>query len=162
MKRLLLIPGIAALSLLCSPTVHGQAPVKENTATTPAPTEVTGTVAEWRPDSVTILQKDATSPLRFSFAKKVEYVDAAGKAVSREMVSPGVPVTMRYTREGDQMLVNRVIVQHPLTLPSPAPATAATTETPPAKPNAGHAAKEIEKLRGTVQQEERQLSEHPK
>ena len=168
MKRSLLIPSVAALALLCSPALHGQTVARETPATSSAAAEVTGTVAECHPDSVTILNKDVAGPIRLSFAKKVEYVDAAGKPVAREMVTPGVPVTMRFLREGDRMLVDRVIVKRPLAPTPPETATAPETAkatgngTPPPKPVAGHAATEIEKLRGTIQQEERQLTDHPR
>jgi len=164
MKTLLLLPGVTALALLCSPAVHGQAVVRETTATVSAPTEATGTVAEWLPDSLIILNKDVVGPVRFSLAKKVEYVDAAGKPVGREVITPGAAVTIHYIREGNRMLADRVIVQRPLAPSATAVTTATATGngTPPPKPATGQAAKEIEKLRGTILQEERQLTEHPR
>jgi len=157
MKRLLLIPGITALALLCSPSVHAQAVVRETTTTTSAPLEVTGTVTEFAPDTVIIRQKDVTAPVRYSFAKKVEYVDAAGNPVTREVITSGVPVKVRYIREGDRMLVDRVIVQS-----TAAPAvTATTTETTTTRTFTGRETKEIDKLRGKIAHEERELADHP-
>ena len=148
MKSLLLIPSFTALALLCSSAVHGQTVVRETaTASTPAPTEVVGTVAELRSDSVFILNKDVIGPVSFYFAKKVEYVDAAGNPVAREVITPGVPVTIRYIREGDQMLVDRVIVQHPLAPAATTTATATVNGTTTPKPAAGYLDKEIERLR---------------
>jgi hypothetical protein len=160
MNRLRLILGVAALALLSSPTVRGQTVVVRETAiATSASTEVTGTLAEWRADSVIILGKDTAAPVRLSFAKKVEYVDAAGKRVRRDVITPGVPVTMRYTREGDRMLVDRVIVQRPLAAEI---RTAASTETvgfkPASKEVTGYEMETIDKIRGSIKQEARLLS----
>jgi hypothetical protein len=155
MKRLLLIPGIAAFALLCSPPVHGQAVVRETTTTTTAPLEVTGTVTEWAPDTVIVREKDVAEPVRYGFAKSVEYVDEAGNPVRREIIRSGVPVRMRYIREGDRMLVDRVIVQRP------AGTTTTTETTTTTREVTGREAKEIDKLRAKIAREERELAEHP-
>jgi hypothetical protein len=159
MKKLLLIPGVAALALLYSPSVHGQAVVRESTtttATTTVPTEVTGTVTEWAPGNVIIRQKDVAAPVRFSFARSVEFVDAAGNPVAREVITPGVPVTIRYVREGDRMLVDRVMMQGGL-----APSATTTTQTTTTRTLTGREAKQIEKLRGKIAHDEREVAEHP-
>lgn len=157
MKRLLLIPSIAALALLGSAPVHGQTVVRETTTTT-APLEATGTVTEFAPDTVIIREKDVTAPVHFSFAKRVEYLDAAGNPVAREIITPGVPVTIRYTREGDRMLVDRIIVQRTVT---PSGVTTTETTTTTTKTVTGRESKEIEKLRDKIAHEERELAEHP-
>ena len=87
-------------------------PVQPTTVqtTTVQPTEVAGTVTEYTPDAVIVRTQEATAPVRYSFTKTTEYVDESGRAVAREIVRTGVPVTVRYIREGDHMIVNRVIV----------------------------------------------------
>ena len=154
----LLIPGLAALALLCSPSVHGQAVVRETTTTTTAPLEATGTVTEWGPDRVIIREKDATEPMPFAFSKRVEYVDEAGNTVTREVITRDMPVTVRYTREGDRMLVDRVVVHRRI-----APAAATTTETTTTTTTTvtGHDAKEIEKRREKIAHLEKEVAEHP-
>ena len=110
MKKLL-IPGVAAIALLCAMPLHAQTVVRETTTTAAAePAEIAGTVTEFAPDTVILQQKEIAAPVRYSFAKTVEYVDEAGNPVTREVVKTGVPVTVRYIKEGDRMLVNRVIV----------------------------------------------------
>jgi len=160
MKKILLIPSVTALALLCSPLTYGQTVVRESTTTTTAaaPMEVTGTVTEWAPGAVVIREKDVPSPVRFSFARTVEYVDTAGNRVAREVITPGAPVTVRYIRDGDQMLVDRVIVQRPL---APAATTSSETTTTTTTTVTGREAKEIEKLRGKIAHEEREVAEHP-
>jgi hypothetical protein len=156
MKKLLLIPGVAAIALLSSPSVHAQAVVRETTTTTTttaAPTEATGTITEWGPDTVIIRHKEGVAPVRYSFARTVQYVDAAGNPVAREIITPGAPVTVRYIREGDRLLVDRVVVQRPT--------AATTTETTTTTTVTGREAKEIERLRGKIAHAERELADHP-
>lgn len=153
----LLIPGVAALALLCSPYVHGQAVVRETTTTTTAPLEATGTVTEWGPDRVIIRERDVTDPVPFAFSNRVEYVDETGAPVTREVITRDMPVTVRYTREGDRMLVDRVVVHRRM-----APAAAATTETTTTTTTVtGHDAKEIEKRREKIAHLEKEVAEHP-
>jgi hypothetical protein len=156
----LLIPGVAALALLCSPTVHGQAVVRETTTTTTAaPLEAAGMVTEWSPDRVIIRERDVADPVPFAFARRVEYVDELGNPVAREVITRDVPVTIRYTREGDRMLVDRVVV-HRRVAPAAAVTTTETTTTTTATVS-GHDAKEIEKRREKIAKLERELAEHP-
>jgi hypothetical protein len=160
MKKLLLIPGVAAIALLWTPVVHAQAVVRETTTTTTAaaPMEVAGTITEWSPDTVIVRENGVAAPVRFAFGDRVEYVDAAGRPVAREVITQGAPVTLRYTRVGDRMLVNRVIVQRTATAP-----VATTTETTTTRTTtiSGHAAKEMDKLREKIAHDEKELSEHP-
>jgi hypothetical protein len=158
MKKLL-IPGVAALALLCSPTVYGQAVVRETTTTTTAPLEAVGTVTEWDPNTVMIRENGVAEPVRFGFSKTVQYVDEAGNSVTREVITRDTPVTVRYTREGDRMMVDRVIVRRAVTT-APAAVTTETTTTT-TKTVTGREAKEIDKLRDKISHEERELAEHP-
>ncbi|MEI9898327.1 MAG: hypothetical protein WDN28_31835 [Chthoniobacter sp.] len=155
----LLIPGVAALALLCSPTVYGQAIVRETTTTTAAaPLEAAGTITEWTPDRVIIRKKDVAEPVPFAFSKRVEYVDEAGNPVAREVITRDVPVTLRYTREGDRLLVDRVIVQRRV---APAAVTSTETTTTTTTTVSGHDAKELEKRRDKIARLERELADHP-
>ena len=60
-----------------------------------------------------------TDPVRYSFSKTTEYVDEAGNRVERDIVKTGVPVTIRYVKEGDKMVVGRVIVRKQATTAEP-------------------------------------------
>ena len=165
----LLIPGVAALALLCTPMVHGQAVVRETTTTTAAaPLEATGTITEWEPNRVIIRESSAADPVPFAFSNRVEYVDEAGAPVTREVITRDMPVTVRYVREGDRMLVNRVVVHRrmaPAAAVTVAPAAAVTTDsrttTTTTTTVSGHDAKEIEKRRDKIAKLERELAEHP-
>ena len=139
----LLIPGIAAIALLCSPPMHAQTVVRETSTTTAEPTEVTGTVTEFAPDNVVIRQKEIAAPVHYSFAQTVEYVDDAGNTVTREVLKTGVPITVRYVKEGDRMIVNRVIVHQAVAVQPQAVTTEKTTTT--TTTTEGHHEKHLEK-----------------
>jgi len=155
MKQLL-IPGVAALTLMFTPIVHAQEVVRETTTTAAAPLEATGTLTEWGPnDTMIVRERDVTEPVRFGFAKNVVYVDEAGNPVTREVITPNTPVRVRYIREGDRMLVDRVIVTRPATT------EATTTTTTTTSTVTGREAKDIRKLREKIAHDEKELAEHP-
>ena len=88
------------------------AQVSETTTTTTT-TEGTGTITEFTPGS-TIVLKESTGPRTYHFGKRVVYVTRSGKeldeATVRTRVRVGVPVRVHYVTEGDNMLVDRVIL----------------------------------------------------
>ena len=83
------------------------------TSTTTTTTEGTGTITEYSPGS-TIVLKETSGPRNYHFGKKVVYVTRSGKELDettvRERVKVGVPVRVHYTGEGDNLMVDRVIV----------------------------------------------------
>lgn len=145
MKKLL-IPGVAAIALLCAMPLHAQTVVRETTTATDAaaPAEIAGTVTEFAPDTVILQQKEVATPVRYSFAKTVEYVDEAGNPVGRDIVKTGIPVTVRYIKEGDRMLVNRVIV-HKTAVVQPQAVTTESATTTTTTTTEGHHDKHLEK-----------------
>jgi hypothetical protein len=58
--------------------------------------------------------KESAGPRSYRFGKKVVYVTRSGKeldeATVRTRVRMGVPVRVHYVTEGDNMLVDRVIL----------------------------------------------------
>lgn len=126
--------------LLCSLPAGAQTVVRERvvtepavptttTTTTVAPVEAAGTITEFAPDVVVLRSQEATAPVRYSVGKTIEYVDDAGAPVTREVIKTGVPVTVRYIKEGDRMVVNRVIVHRATTVAPAAVTTQKTTTT---------------------------------
>lgn len=87
------------------------AQVSQTTTTTT--TEGTGTITEFTPGS-TIVLKETAGPRSYRFGKKVTYVTRSGKeldeATVRTRVKVGVPVRVHYLGEGDNLTVDRVIL----------------------------------------------------
>src|SRR5437588_10431079 len=106
MKKLILSMALA----VAAPFAWAQ--VSETTTTT-STTEGTGTITTFTPGS-TIVLKESVGPRTYHFGKKVVYVTRSGKeldeATVRTRVRVGVPVRVHYVGEGDNMLVDRVVL----------------------------------------------------
>ena len=106
MKKLILSMALA----VAAPFAWAQ--VSETTTTTTT-TEGSGTITEFSPGSAIVL-KESAGPRHYRFGKKVVYVTRSGKeldeATVRTRVRVGVPVRVHYVGEGDNMMVDRVIL----------------------------------------------------
>jgi len=106
MKKLLLSIALAVVA----PFAWGQ--VSETTTTTTT-TDASGTITEYTPGSQIIL-KESSGPRTYRFGKTVTYVTRSGKVldpdVVRTRIKVGVPVRVHYVGTGDNMMVDRVIV----------------------------------------------------
>jgi hypothetical protein len=104
MKKLLLSIAVAA----AAPFAWAQ--VSETTTTT---TEGGGTITEFTPGSAIVL-KETSGPRRYRFGKTVTYVTKSGKTLDedtvRTRIKVGVPVHVHYVGTGDDMMVDRVIL----------------------------------------------------
>ena len=89
------------------------AQTSSTTTTTTTTTEGGGTITEYTPGSVITL-KETSGPRHYRFGKTVTYVTKSGKTLDEETVKTrikiGIPVHVHYTGEGDNMLVDRVIL----------------------------------------------------
>jgi hypothetical protein len=83
-------------------------PGAETTTTT---TTSMGTISEFEPDRLVIRTTKTAAPLRYKYTKTTQYVDEAGRAVSLKTVKSGLPVTVHYTKVGNDLVANRVIVR---------------------------------------------------
>ena len=106
MKKLLLSMVLA----VAAPFAWAQ--VSETTTTTTT-TEGSGTVTEYTPGSVIVL-KESSGPRTYHFGKTVTYVTRSGKVLDedavRTRVKIGVPVHVHYVGTGDNVMVDRVIL----------------------------------------------------
>ena len=105
MKKLLLSMALA----VAAPFAWAQ--VSETTTTTT--TEGSGTITEYTPGSQIVL-KESSGPRTYRFGKTVTYVTRSGKVLDPDVVKTkvrvGVPVHVHYAGTGDNMMVDRVIV----------------------------------------------------
>jgi hypothetical protein len=102
---------VLSIALACvAPFAWGQ--VSETTTTTTT-TEGGGTITEYSPGSQIIL-KETSGPRTYRFGKSVTYVSKSGKILDPDVVKTkvrvGVPVHVHYVGTGDNMMVDRVIV----------------------------------------------------
>ena len=106
MKKMLLNIALAFVA----PFAWGQV---SQTTTTTTTTEGSGTITEFSPGS-TIVLKESSGPRHYRFGKTVTYVTRSGKVLNadtvRTRIKVGVPVRVHYTGTGDNMMVDRVIL----------------------------------------------------
>ncbi len=105
MKKLLLTLA------LCTAAPFAWAQTSSTTTTTT--TEGSGTITTFTPGS-TIVLKESSGPRTYRFGKTVTYVTKSGKVLDEDTVRTrirvGVPVHVHYVGEGDNMLVDRVVL----------------------------------------------------
>jgi hypothetical protein len=108
MRKMLLTIALAVVA----PFAWGQ--VSETTTTTTTTTEGNGTITEYSPGSVIVL-KETSGPRRYRFGKTVTYVTRSGSVLDEEIVRTkikvGVPVRVHYVGTGDNVMVDRVILE---------------------------------------------------
>jgi len=106
MKKLLLSMALAVVA----PFAWAQ--VSETTTTTTT-TEGSGTITEYTPGSQIVL-KETSGPRTYRFGKTVTYVTRSGKVLDPDVVKTkvrvGVPVHVHYAGTGDNVMVDRVIL----------------------------------------------------
>jgi hypothetical protein len=107
MKKMLLSMALTVVA----PFAWGQ--VSETSTTTTTTTDANGTITEYTPGSAIVL-RESSGPRRFRFGKTVTYVTRSGKTLDedtvRTKVKVGVPVRVHYVGTGDNMMVDRVIL----------------------------------------------------
>ena len=106
MKKVIVSMALA----VAAPFAWGQV---SQTTTTTTTTEDSGTITEFSPGSTIVLQESA-GPKHYRFGKKVVYVTRSGKDLNentvRTKIKVGVPVHVHYVGTGDNMVVDRVIL----------------------------------------------------
>jgi len=85
----------------------------EKTTSTTTTTTITsdGTISEYNPDAIIVRTSPSAAPVHYVTSKTTTFVDENGNPVSMETVKSGLPVTVYYDREGDQLLATRVVVR---------------------------------------------------
>jgi hypothetical protein len=80
------------------------------TETTTTTTENLGTVTEFTPGQFLVLKTEAGQPVRYKFGKTVTYVTADGKVIEASKIRKDSKVRVHYLKDGDDMVVDKVIV----------------------------------------------------
>ena len=80
------------------------------TETTTTTTESTGTVTDYTPGEMMVLKTEAVEPVRYKFSKQVTYVTSDGRVIQPSQIRKDSKVQVHYVKDGDDMLVDKVIV----------------------------------------------------
>ena len=85
----------------------------EKTTTTTTTTYGDGTITEYAPGK-TFIVKEKSGPTNYRYGKTVTYVTKSGRTLDedtvRTRIKVGIPVHVHYTGEGENLLVDRVIL----------------------------------------------------
>jgi hypothetical protein len=137
MKRLTHLSAVVGLGLMTLAPAAIFAQDISTTRTTMTTTS-SGTVSEWKPNSVAVKVDTSAAPIQYTFTRTTSYVDQYGNPVSVETIRSGAPVTVYYERQGDALVADKVIVRRSVTtregVPPPIPVTTTTTTTADATP----------------------------
>ena len=119
MKKMVLSFALAVVASFAwgqttrQPLMKTQDVPQRTTTTTTSTTEGTGTVTEFTPGSQIVL-KESSGPRTYRFGKTVTYVTRSGKVLDantvRTKIKVGVPVRVHYAGTGDNVMVDRVIL----------------------------------------------------
>ena len=101
--------AICAVALLTTATTYAQP-----TSSSPDPktgAETTGTIKEYTPGSILILETLAPSePVQFKLSKSVVYVDADGKTLEAPGLTTNQKVRVHYMKTAGENVADRVII----------------------------------------------------
>ncbi len=115
MKKLTLFAF--ALTILVAPVCS----FAQQSQMTVTRTETAGTISEVNPDTLVIRSESSPNPVVYTYTKKTNYINERGEPVSMETVRSGLPVTVYYTRNGNQMVADKVLVHQTTTTTSEKP-----------------------------------------
>ena len=112
-------------------TTSGTTGVSASTTTTASSTlDGTGTITTFTPgESFSVRSESSTSPVTYYTSKDVTVVDPTGAVVDAKYLRADVPVKYTYVKQGDRMVVSKIIVQRPLAEITKETTTTTTTTT---------------------------------
>ena len=101
--------------------------VTESSTTTAA-----GTITTYTPESDSLMLRAGTTgtPVRDHYNRETTVVDPEGHTVTWSAVRPDVPATVYYVREGDRMIVRKVVLSKPTVVEKETTTTTTTTQKP--------------------------------
>ncbi len=70
-----------------------------------------GTISEFGPETIVVKGENADEPVHYSYTKSTIYVDEDGNPVSMDTVKSGLPVTIYYVKDGDNLVASKVVVR---------------------------------------------------
>jgi hypothetical protein len=113
MKASFMVAAGFALGLVATAPVSAADVIEREVTEKKTTTTYSGTVSEINPSGSTIILKSESGPpTTYHYSKTTTFVDEAGNTVSYETIR-NQPVTVYYTKEGNDMVVSKVIVTRP-------------------------------------------------
>ncbi len=111
-------------------TTTGSTGTSENTGT--ATLSGMGTItAAPSGDYITFRTESSTEPVKYYYTANTTAVDPTGQTVQISTLRPDMPVHFTYVKDGDRMVVTKVMLEKPITYYEKKETTTTTTTTNP-------------------------------
>ena len=116
--------AMLALGLFGGRTLFAQTSVQtlstdpQSVQTVQTPITSAGTISQFGADTIVVKSDDVAEPVHYTYNKTTTYVDENGNPVSMETVKSGLPVTVYYVRDGDNLIASKVIVRTVVVAPA--------------------------------------------
>ena len=111
-------------------TTGGTTGVSESTTST-STLNGSGTITAYTPgsDYITFRTSTDAAPVRYYYSKDTTILDPEGQTVTWSAVRPDLPATVYYTRDGERMVVRKIVLSKP-TVTEKETTTTTTTQKP--------------------------------
>jgi hypothetical protein len=121
--------GIVTAMAQTSTTVTTKDAAAGTTTTETSTTSSAGTISTYTPgtDYITFRTSTDTAPARYYYSKDTTILDPEGRTVTWSAVRPDLPATVYYVRDGDRMVVRKIVLSKP-TVVEKETTTTTTTE----------------------------------
>jgi hypothetical protein len=128
---------IFAVSAACALAASGLAQTTTSVTTNVEPgsaelTTSTGSFATYTPggEYFTFRTSTGAEPVKYYYTKDTTIVDPAGQTVAWSDIRPEVPATVYYARQGERMVVRKVVLAKPVSVIEKKETTTTTTTRP--------------------------------
>src|SRR5216684_3530510 len=124
--------GVVTAMAQTSTTVTTEDAAAGTTTTETSTATSTGTISTYTPgtDYITFRTSTDAAPVRYYYSKDTTILDPEGHTVTWSAVRPDLPATVYYVREGDRMLVRKIVLSKPTVTEKETTTTTTTTERP--------------------------------
>lgn len=123
---LTLTSAIAQQSTTTTTTTN---PVTGTTTTESSTVTSQGTILGYTPasDYITFRTTTDAAPVRYYYTKETTILDPEGRVVTWSAIGPELPATVYYVREGDRLIVRKILLSRPGTVYERKETTTTTT-----------------------------------
>src|SRR5205085_1051868 len=125
--------GVVTAMAQTSTTVTTKDAAAGTTVTETNTTSSAGTITTYTPgtDYITFRTGGTTgAPVRYYYSKDTTILDPEGRTVTWSAVRPDLPATVYYVKEGDRMLVRKIVLSKPTVVEKETTTTTTTTQRP--------------------------------
>ena len=107
--------GVVTAMAQTSTTVTTKDAAAGTTTTETSTTTSTGTISTYTPgtDYITFRTSTDAAPVRYYYSKDTTILDPEGRTVTWSAVRPDLPATVYYVRDGDRMVVRKIVLSKP-------------------------------------------------